>query len=232
MKSENLTDATVGGLQAGEILPAERESESTFDLIEVDQDGAIRSRVCDTCAAHCCSQKFGYQAINLTCEERENPLFKPHLTDFGCLKLEGRYCRFLDASSFRCTIYDQRPQACRRFVCFDTEGQDPTILAMVYRSRGLRAHLESHGALPPLTEDLFWSENERRVPTPAYTHSAIERINYFPPGTRRFFKLCAETGEIVLEGRRRSTRKHPTTDPLPKVIHEAVICSDDDKARP
>jgi hypothetical protein len=87
------------------------------------------------------------------------------------------------------------------------ENQGDNTLAMVYRNRALKAHLEAHGVLPTLKADLFWSENERRVPTAVRPYSDMERINHFDPGTRRFFKLCAETGEIVLEGRRRSTNR-------------------------
>lgn len=170
------------------------------------RDDTRTSSACDSCPARCCSQKFGYQSIHLTHEERVNPLFKPHLTDFGQLKLEGRHCRFLDTATFRCSIYEQRPHACRGFVCHDMENQGDNTLAMVYRDRKLRAHLDSLGLLPPLKEDLFWSENSRRVPTPTRTYSDMDRIQQFEPGTRRFFRLDAATGEIVLEGRRRSTK--------------------------
>lgn len=169
---------------------------------------ARTSSACDSCPSRCCTGRFGYQSINLTYDERQDPLFALHLDAYGNFKLENRNCRFLDTVTHRCTIYERRPAACRGFVCHDAENQGRNTLAMIYRDRGLRAHLESLGLLPPLEEDLYWAENSRRVPTTSTTSSNMHRPESFDAGTWRFFKLEAATGRIVLEGRRRSTSRY------------------------
>lgn len=166
------------------------------------------SKSCVTCPSHCCSNKFGYQSIRLNREEREHPLFKDHLVDGEVLRLEGRHCRFLDPAANRCTIYADRPEACRGFVCHDVENQGAGTLAMIYRHRKLRAHLEAEGQLPPLERDLYWAENSRRVPTRVETRPILPNHDHcgtLTAGTWRCFKLDAASGKITLLGRYRST---------------------------
>jgi len=168
------------------------------------------SSVCDSCPAHCCSRSYGFTQISLTYDERQDPLFIPHLSDDKRgLKLEGRHCRFLDVLTHRCTIYEQRPVACRGFVCYDTVNQGPAANALVRRHKKLRAHLEEHGVLPEIEHDLYWVR---------YSDRAISRPdkqpikwpphpNRYEAGTVTLFKLEAATGKIRKIGRYRSTRR-------------------------
>ena len=165
------------------------------------------STACETCPSHCCTNKFGYQSVALTDAEAVDPLFAPHLNAGGSLKLEGRHCMFLSGPGGRCTIYNRRPAACRGFVCHDPDSQDVGTFAMVYRNRKLRAHLAATGDLPKIGRDAYWAEDARRVPTMARSYPMIELFRTLSAGTWRFYKLEAETGNVVFLGRRRSTKK-------------------------
>lgn len=106
----------------------------------------------------------------------------------------------------RCSVYEQRPAACRGFVCHDTGNQGRTVLAMLYRNRPLRRHLESEDSLPPVDSDLYWAENASRVPTDVGYSHPLHQYNMLSAGTWRYYKLDAKTGEVVFLGRRRSTK--------------------------
>ncbi len=175
------------------------------------KDETRTSSACDTCPARCCTRKFGFTTVHLTREEKRDPLFQPHLDKAGRLTLEGRYCRFLDTGTFKCTIYEKRPESCRGFVCHDMVHQGDNTRAMVYRNKELRKHLESLGLLPDLSYDLYWGEDERRTPTMAMTGDVRRHLYDLTAGTWRFFRLSAETGRIEFLGRGRSTK---VPDPL------------------
>ena len=65
------------------------------------------------------------QGVSLTEEEEKNPLFKNHIKNHRVLgKLlsfhKSGKCPFLDSSTYRCRIYEERPRKCREFTCIGT----------------------------------------------------------------------------------------------------------------
>lgn len=85
-------------------------------LLDQPQDGNERCAACD---ASCCR---GFPSVELTAEEYAL------LGQLGAKRLAftlaGHFylliehgCEFLDGT--RCSIYDQRPAICRRFICCD-----------------------------------------------------------------------------------------------------------------
>jgi len=171
------------------------------------------SSVCDSCPAHCCSRSYGYTQISLTYDERQNPLFIPHLSDDKRgLKLEGRHCRFLDVLTHRCTIYEQRPVACQGFVCYDTLNQGNAARAVVRKNKKLAAHLEKHGVLPELKADMYWIRNEfGEISRPTEDKPKWPpHAECYEAGTFSLMQLCATTGKIRKIGRYRSTRREYT----------------------
>lgn len=87
------------------------------------------SSICEGCPGRCCSLKtWGFDHVQLTMQESERPLFADHIV---WVKLNGSKntspvlplkdgCRFLGSDN-RCTIYKERPQACRLYMCTDEE---------------------------------------------------------------------------------------------------------------
>jgi Fe-S-cluster containining protein len=64
----------------------------------------------------------GNQGVSLQDHEAANPIFKQHIRKDRVLgpllsfKKSGK-CPFLDSSTYRCRIYEQRPEKCREFTC-------------------------------------------------------------------------------------------------------------------
>ncbi len=80
---------------------------------------------CDQCTGLCCTAQASWTGVHLTKEEVEREPFKsiavPSKDDARQMvfdfDLEDGCCRFLDRATRRCTIYHDRPEACRRFDC-------------------------------------------------------------------------------------------------------------------
>jgi Fe-S-cluster containining protein len=80
---------------------------------------------CDKCTGLCCTAQASWVCVTLNAEEREREPFKsvgrideqnptqsilPFDAPGGC-------CHFLDRATRRCTIYAERPAACRLYDC-------------------------------------------------------------------------------------------------------------------
>ena len=119
--------------------------------------------VCSECPGRCCTRRrwvFSYAA--LTMREAGLPLFAPHVQwrqnaddhkrQLPWLPLDPK-CPFLQKDN-RCGIYDDRPDACRGYVCYaspDTEEhikQYPTHRRLLNRWKvlpGQEYGIEQHG---------------------------------------------------------------------------------------
>ncbi len=80
---------------------------------------------CERCTGLCCRAEASWKAVPLTKAEQEREPFKsisvpskehPEQVVFYFDETDG-CCRFLDRVTRRCTIYHERPEACRRFDC-------------------------------------------------------------------------------------------------------------------
>ncbi|OGR26225.1 MAG: hypothetical protein A2X79_04215 [Desulfuromonadaceae bacterium GWB2_53_15] len=85
-------------------------------LLDQPEEGNER---CKTCGGVCCNS---FAAIELTWEEYERlqslGAHRLQLSLYGPHRLEIDYgCEFL--AQGRCSIYEQRPDVCRRFTCRD-----------------------------------------------------------------------------------------------------------------
>ena len=96
----------------------------------------MESPPCNQCPGACCRAYPHFQdGAALTPAEAANPLFRSHRieTRAGTLlsfKKSGK-CPFLDSSTFRCRIYTDRPEACRKFSCLDIR-QETNPLVKAY----------------------------------------------------------------------------------------------------
>ncbi len=77
---------------------------------------------CESCVGLCCTNKSGWQFVELDKREQVNPTFAGRVTEFEKTTKVGFYyedgaCPFLDRLSRRCTIYHERPRICRGFDC-------------------------------------------------------------------------------------------------------------------
>lgn len=112
---------------------------------------------CLGCPGRCCTRRF-WNLVHLTKEESRNPIFKGKLTlsaDGGiALSLGRTACHFLDRKTGHCRIYEDRPMACRGYVCH--QGDDHST-AVIHRFPALKRHLKRQGLLPELKpEDSFF----------------------------------------------------------------------------
>lgn len=83
-------------------------------LLDQPEEGSDR---CKTCGGVCCSS---FVSVEITWEEyerlRELGARRLHLSLYGAHRLEIDYnCEFLVQG--RCSIYEKRPDVCRRFTC-------------------------------------------------------------------------------------------------------------------
>ncbi len=125
---------------------------------------------CLGCPGRCCTRRF-WGRVCLTDSEARDPLFKPHLTMGGAgfaLAMGKHTCPFLKRG--RCSIYKDRPVACRGYVCHTAGGYST---ATIHRFPALKRHLARHKllpeALPP--KSYFWQENEGHFdPDERYWH--------------------------------------------------------------
>ncbi len=112
---------------------------SSIHIVDVDRPDPwtrYRKGLCDSCAANCCTMPVEVRLPDLVRlglvdpfeAEHEEPkqiarrLEKAGLLDHFSFKLEiftlarraSGDCRFLDAATRRCTVYDKRPDTCRK----------------------------------------------------------------------------------------------------------------------
>jgi Fe-S-cluster containining protein len=98
------------------LFPMLRRKKLRGILLDSPRDGDERCRVCG--GVCCCS----FAAVEITWEEYERlhalgasrlqlSLYGPHRLEIDC------GCEFLVQG--RCSIYDKRPDVCRRFTCSD-----------------------------------------------------------------------------------------------------------------
>ena len=111
---------------------------SSIHLVDVDRPETwtrYRKGLCDTCAANCCTMPVEVRLADLVrlglvdpfeAEHEEPKQIARRLTKAGLLdhfnfkneiytlaRRANGDCRFLDAVTRRCTVYEQRPQTCR-----------------------------------------------------------------------------------------------------------------------
>ena len=98
------------------LVPLPRRKKLHGILLDTPQDGDER---CQRCGGACCRS---FTAVEITWEEYERlrslgacrlqlSLYGPHRLEIDC------GCEFLVQG--RCSIYDKRPDVCRRFTCRD-----------------------------------------------------------------------------------------------------------------
>lgn len=154
---------------------------------------------CDTCPGRCCSRAFGFESIKLTSAEALMPVFRPYAE----LWLNGSYylpmgtgvrgkCRFLNNAN-RCSIYEQRPEACRGFVCHDhynrflADGEPNAWLVTSMRKQAhLMRMLRAGGYIPSGVRKPL---SQRRKPTYPDVQSralALLEIEHRPDDHRGF----------------------------------------------
>ena len=102
------------------LFPPLRQKKYHGILLDAPLDNNDR---CQKCGGICCSS---FAAINITWEKYEQlhklGAKRLQLSTYGPHKLEIDYgCDFLEEG--RCTIYEERPDICRRFFCSDSESQ-------------------------------------------------------------------------------------------------------------
>lgn len=112
---------------------------SSIHLVDVDRPETwtrYRNGLCDSCAANCCTMPVEIRLADLVRlglvdpfeAEHEEPrliarrLVKAKLVErynhkdgiFTMARRANGDCRFLDAQTRRCTVYEQRPDTCRK----------------------------------------------------------------------------------------------------------------------
>jgi len=112
---------------------------SSIHLVDVDRPETwtrYRKGLCDTCAANCCTMPVEVRLADLVrlglvdpfeAEHEEPKQIAKRLTKAGLLdhfnfkneiytlaRRANGDCRFLDATTRRCTVYEQRPDTCRK----------------------------------------------------------------------------------------------------------------------
>ncbi len=111
---------------------------SSIHLVDVDRPDTwtrYRKGLCDSCAANCCTMPVEVRLADLVrlglvdpfeAEHEEPKQIARRLTKAGLLdhfnfkneiytlaRRASGDCRFLDAVTRRCTVYEKRPQTCR-----------------------------------------------------------------------------------------------------------------------
>lgn len=113
---------------------------------------------CSGCPGRCCTRRF-WGRVHLTNEERRNPIFKGKLglgSDGEIFLTMGKSaCHFLNRKTGRCGIYEDRPMACREFVCHANDSRH--VNEVIHSFPALRRHLKRKRLLPePLPEECFF----------------------------------------------------------------------------
>lgn len=120
---------------AGTIAPLMRSPIAIVDVDRTDTWTRYRAGLCETCAANCCTMPLEVQLADLVrlgwvdafeAEHEElrriaKRLQKARLIDnfnhknalFTLARRASGDCQFLDATTRRCTVYEQRPDTCR-----------------------------------------------------------------------------------------------------------------------
>jgi Fe-S-cluster containining protein len=103
---------------------------------------------CQGCPGRCCTRRF-WARVSLTKTEARNPLFKGKLTldrdGSAALSMGKTACHFLDRRTGHCAIYEDRPMACRGYVCHTAGGYSTEVID---RFPALKAHLKRLGIRP------------------------------------------------------------------------------------
>lgn len=113
---------------------------------------------CSGCPGRCCTRRF-WGGVYLTKSESRDPKFKGLLglnsNGDPMLMLGKTACPFLERKTGRCSIYEQRPMACRGYVCHTGDGYSAKV---IHSFPALRAHLKRQGVLPdlPPEESFFY----------------------------------------------------------------------------
>ena len=99
------------------LFPLLRKKKFHGILLDAPRDGDDR---CQNCGGVCCSS---FTAVEISGDEYKRlqglGASRLHLSLFGPHKLEiDGGCEFLDGG--RCSIYEARPDICRRFFCSDS----------------------------------------------------------------------------------------------------------------
>jgi Fe-S-cluster containining protein len=115
---------------------------------------------CDGCPGRCCTRRF-WTSVHLTKNESRNPVFKGkvgfNVSGEPVIWFNNRACPFLNQNTGKCKIYDDRPMACRGYVCHTAGGHSTKV---IYRFPALMKHLKRKGLLPP-DKSFFYLEGEK-----------------------------------------------------------------------
>lgn len=112
---------------------------------------------CEGCPGRCCTRRF-WTAVHLTTTEARNPLFKGKvghtISGDPVIRFGSRACPFLNQNTGRCKIYEDRPMACRSYVCHTAGGHSTKVIR---EFPALRRHLKRKG-LEPAAGSFFYLE--------------------------------------------------------------------------
>jgi Fe-S-cluster containining protein len=126
------------------------------------------SEACDGCPGRCCTGRF-WSSAELSEHEQTIPLFADVMVKDDAGKhvipfVEDR-CTFLSKLG-KCSIYEDRPVACRSYVCH-TGGK--RSIDIIYDYQAHRKHLSKKGLMPTragYTKAFFYIEGDYDSATP------------------------------------------------------------------
>ena len=102
---------------------------------------------CDGCPGRCCTSRF-WEAVELTEREQSIPLFADVMIEAEdgrkLLPFVEDRCVFLSAAG-KCNIYENRPAACRSYVC---HWGDRRSVDIILNYQAHRKHLSKKGLMP------------------------------------------------------------------------------------
>jgi len=78
-----------------------------------DRSTDVDTASCNTCRAVCCRLQV------LLFDDQDVPKVMTEISEWGGVvmsRLSDGWCAALDRATFRCTIYDRRPQLCRSYL--------------------------------------------------------------------------------------------------------------------
>ncbi len=157
--------------------------------------GVNLTDACEGCPGRCCTRRF-WSAVRLTKTEARDPMFKGKLTvtEDGelALSMGKQACFFLEKG--RCSIYENRPMACRGYVCHTAGGYSSQVIE---EFPALKAHLKR--------KKIKWAPEHM-------THYQVDSVEGFHrrlrditllPGHRgkRVFRYNAKTRAYTFAGR-------------------------------
>ncbi len=151
------------------------EPVSTQDLRNAIQPPLVGTG-CEGCGGRCCTAKFGFTSLSLTRSEAMSLRFvdkayprhtwNPDTDDWLYPMTED--CQYKEPSGL-CSIYEERPYACRGFLCYADQG--PAVAKAVRNWTELYDHLRSKGVLPKADGGFF-----AEIPQPHTTEDHMKEI--------------------------------------------------------